>query len=108
MIYLFLEISLSGKKCIYSDSKLATHLLALTLKGLREALLIFKALSFPLILMIYHVLSSLLVPGSGPLLEGGIALLRWNNSRELGSLRKRHIDSTKRGKKKRAAVSKRT
>jgi hypothetical protein len=47
MIYLFLDISLSGKKCIYSDSKLATHLLALTLKGLREALLIFKALSFP-------------------------------------------------------------
>ena len=44
--------------------------------------------------------------------EEQLFLLRWNNSRELGSLRKRHIDSTKRGKKKkkkkRAAVSKRT
>lgn len=36
--------------------------------------------------------------------EEQLFLLRWNNSRELGSLRKRHIDSTKRGKKKSCCV----
>ena len=34
--------------------------------------------------------------------EEQLFLLRWNNSRELGSLRKRYIDSTKRGKKKKS------
>lgn len=100
MIYLFLEISLSGKKCIYSDSKLATHLLALTLKGLREALLIFKALTFPADINDLPCPLSRRQEVGHFWREEQLFLLRWNNSRESGSLRKRHTDSPKRGEKK--------
>ena len=93
----FLGPFLPGKKCIYSYSKPATHLLAIVPK--RPSSSWSKAVGISRALYFTASMSGLLCVESSPqmpLAVGRAPLLRWNNSTQSGSPGKSHMESSKR------------